>query len=89
MARFKPPGDCPVCGEFVPARALACRACGSCEKTGWNEDAAYDGLDLPDEAFEDESPQPVAQRKLMQRVWWVAAVMLLLVSIWYFFVQIR
>ena len=89
MAHFKPPGDCPVCGEFVPARALACRECGSCEKTGWNEDADYDGLDLPDEAFESEERQPTRNSKLMQRVWWLAAVVLLIVSIWYLFFQLR
>ncbi len=89
MARFKPPGDCPVCGEFVPPRALACRGCGSCEKTGWNEDADYDGLDLPDEAFDDGSRRPSANGRLMQRVWWIAALVMLLVTIWYFFVQIR
>ncbi|MEY3547462.1 MAG: hypothetical protein RLZZ313_1824, partial [Verrucomicrobiota bacterium] len=21
---FRPPGDCPVCGEFVPRKAVAC-----------------------------------------------------------------
>jgi hypothetical protein len=89
MARFKPPGDCPVCGEFVPARALACRGCGSCERTGWNEDAAYDGLDLPDEAFEDGPRQPKPQDSIMPRVWWIAAVVLLLVTIWYFVLQAR
>ena len=89
MARFRPPGDCPVCGEFVPARALACRECGSCEKTGWKDDADYDGLDLPDEAFEEEPRRPARGNNFMQRVWWVAAVVLLLVTLWYLFVQVR
>jgi hypothetical protein len=89
MARFHPPGDCPVCGEFVPARALACRGCGSCEKTGWNEDADYDGLDLPDEAFEDEPRQPSRNILSMRRVWWVAAVVLLIMTIVYLFAQAR
>ncbi|OAI42119.1 hypothetical protein AYO41_01175 [Verrucomicrobia bacterium SCGC AG-212-E04] len=85
MARFRPPGDCPVCGEFVPAGAKACRECGSCERTGWNEEADYDGLDLPDEAFEDEPRRPGRDGNLMQRVWWIAAVVLVLVTIWYWF----
>lgn len=51
---FVPPGDCPVCGEFVPRGAKVCRECGSCPKTGWSEDSAYDHLDLPEEAFEDD-----------------------------------
>lgn len=89
MARFRPPGECPVCGEFVPARAMACRGCGSCEKTGWNDDAEYDGLDLPDESFETEQRKPARENSLLARIWWLAAVMLLLVSIWYLILQAR
>lgn len=85
MARFRPPGDCPVCGEFVAAGAKACRDCGSCEKTGWNDAADYDGLDLPDEAFEDEPRRPAENGHFLQRVWWSVAVVLLLVTIWYLF----
>lgn len=48
---FKPPGQCPACGEWVPRKAHACDCCGACEKSGWKADAeVYDGLDLPDEA---------------------------------------
>ena len=46
------PETCPNCGADVPARATACPECGSDEKTGWSEQAAYDGLDLPDESFD-------------------------------------
>jgi hypothetical protein len=47
---FKPPGQCPVCHEFVPRKAVACPDCGACARSGWNEDEAiYDGLDLPDD----------------------------------------
>jgi len=47
---FKPPGQCPVCHEFVPRKAVACPDCGACAMSGWNEDeAVYDGLDLPDD----------------------------------------
>lgn len=47
---FKPPGYCPNCGEYVEQGALACDSCGSCKETGWNEDSAYDGVDLPEES---------------------------------------
>lgn len=51
---FQIPSVCPVCGEGVPAGAKACPGCGADERTGWNEDdTRYDGLDLPDEAFDD------------------------------------
>jgi predicted nucleic acid-binding Zn ribbon protein len=50
---FRPPGDCPVCGEFVPRKAVACPGCGASRDSGWNEEAAVSGLDLPDdEAFD-------------------------------------
>jgi len=53
MPRFKPPGQCPVCGEWVPKGQAACDECGACEKSGWNKEAStYDGLDLPDEDFD-------------------------------------
>lgn len=50
---FRPPGQCPVCGEWVPRGAAACDDCGACAKSGWKDDAEiYDGLDLPDEDFD-------------------------------------
>ena len=55
MSVFIPPGDCPVCGESVLAGAASCRSCGSCPDSGWRDETVYDGLGLPDEAFEDES----------------------------------
>jgi hypothetical protein len=45
---------CPNCGADVARQANVCRACGSCEQTGWSEQARYDRLDLPGCAFEDE-----------------------------------
>ena len=48
------PFECPVCGEDVPANAKACPECGACEKSGWSEDLASSGLDLPDEDFDYE-----------------------------------
>lgn len=56
MARFKPPGQCPVCGEWIPKGQAACEECGACEKSGWkNADGqSHDGLDLPDDSFDYE-----------------------------------
>lgn len=45
--RFKPPGQCPVCGEWVPRGAAACDDCGACAKSGWSGNTHEDGLDLP------------------------------------------
>ena len=49
MSGFVPPGDCPTCGEPVPAGARACPHCGADERTGWNEETYLDGVDLPEE----------------------------------------
>ena len=73
----------------MPARATVCRGCGSCEKTGWNEDADYDDLDLPDEAFDDNDAAPKSKGNFMQRVWWIAAVVLLLLSLWYIVIRLQ
>lgn len=52
---FTPPTECPVCGVAVPRNARACPGCGADERSGWDEDVTrYDGLDLPDSAFDDE-----------------------------------
>jgi len=52
--KFRAPAECPICGATVPRNARACPGCGADERTGWNEDdTRYDGLDLPDSAFDD------------------------------------
>lgn len=95
---FKPPGQCPVCGEWVPRGAAACDDCGACAKSGWKADAeVYDGLDLPDEDFDyDEyverefgskkSGQPVS-REIFWR--WVAAIVLAVMLLGYLLSALR
>lgn len=42
----------------MPPKAKACPHCGADERSGWDEDSArYDGLDLPDSAFDDDSEE--------------------------------
>ncbi|MEM1107795.1 MAG: zinc-ribbon domain-containing protein [Planctomycetota bacterium] len=67
--------DCPNCGAEVPDGALACPECGSDGETGWSEDTAYDGLDLPD--LEDANPEPKTPSS-KQAVFTIAAVLLLI-----------
>ena len=83
MAARRETFPCPVCGEEVPAGARACPECGACEKSGWGDDSAADGLDLPDEEFDYD--QFVAEefgsgsRKTpVQRLWWLVAVLVLI-----------
>lgn len=49
---MNPPEICPNCGAEVPPNARACPECGSDSETGWNERAAAQNLDLPDEDFD-------------------------------------
>ncbi|HYC70063.1 MAG TPA: zinc ribbon domain-containing protein [Opitutaceae bacterium] len=87
------PETCPVCGAAVPADARACPECGADERTGWNEETTgYDGLDLPDEAFDSEPtrragrPQRRAGPNGMPLHWWLIGLVivaaLLLATLW-------
>ncbi len=49
MSGFVPPGDCPNCGEEVPAGAAACPGCGADARTGWSDETYLDGIDLADD----------------------------------------
>ena len=61
------PESCPVCGEDVPRNAKACRGCGACHESGWNEISnIYDGLDLPDYSFDDDE-EKIARPKFRNR----------------------
>lgn len=83
---FRPPGECPACGEFVPEGYLACPHCGADAQSGWKEEAATDGLDLPDDSFNyDEFIQEefgqVPKRSQLKPIWWITALVLLVVFI--------
>lgn len=71
-----PPAECPVCGEPVPPNSRACPHCGADERSGWNEEETrYDGLDLPDGAFDETSASGPAGRSGGRRslLWLVVA----------------
>lgn len=82
---FRPPGPCPVCGRDVPPKARSCPGCGASHDSGWNEEAASSGLDLPGEedfdydAFVEnefgERRKPVPAKR---RMWIVAGIVLLI-----------
>jgi hypothetical protein len=87
MSGFVPPGECPVCGCDVPAKAKACPECGACATTGWNEDSAYDGLDLPspeaDQTWEEKTRQPRQVQFLPITI--TIIVLLIFSGIWFLF----
>jgi uncharacterized membrane protein YvbJ len=82
------PETCPNCGADVPRKAKACPECGSDESTGWSDDAQVQNLGLPDDEFNYEE---FTQREFgkpkkspRQMLWWVVAVILLVLSVLYF-----
>lgn len=82
--RFKPPGQCPACGEWVCKGAAACEECGACEKSGWSGNTEADGLDLPDEDFDyddfvaREFGGRESKKPQIANIWWWAALLVLL-----------
>ncbi len=85
--RFKPPGQCPACGEWVPRGAAACDDCGACAKSGWSGDTHADGLDLPDDEFDyddfvaREFGGKSSKQPLTTHLWWWVALVLLLILV--------
>lgn len=81
--------QCPACGEDVPVGARACPHCGTCEKTGWDEDARHlDGLDLPgDDDFDyerfvrDELDPPLIRKTELSWLWWISGIIALIVFV--------
>jgi hypothetical protein len=85
---FVPPTECPVCGETVPRGARACPGCGADERVGWDEEAArYDGLDLPDAAFDDEQARAPVRRSANGQLWLVVSILVLLAVITVFILR--
>src|SRR5437660_11168566 len=81
--RPRTPELCPVCGEDIPRRALACPQCGADHNSGWREDAdTYDGVDLPDNDFnyDDFVKREFESRaKLLglNTIWWIVTIALM------------
>lgn len=64
----------------MPRGAHACPECGADERAGWNEESTrYDGLDLPDEAWEDEGSAHTrrALKPTSSRIWQLLAALLI------------
>lgn len=86
-SRSKAPEICPVCGEKVPARSLACPECGADHRSGWkNGEETADALDLPSGSFDYENFlreefDSGSGHDRLNPIWWITAVILLLATI--------
>lgn len=89
MNRLQTPETCPVCGEDVPPRSLACPECGADHNSGWKEEADA-GLDLPEDKFDyddfvKEEFGDGGNASRIPMIWWVTAVVLFLALLFWFF----
>ncbi len=88
----KAPDICPVCGEDVPSKSLACPECGADHNSGWRDDA-YDGLELPDGDFNyDEFIQnefgSSSRPHGIKPIWWITGIVLLVALAVFFLLQL-
>jgi predicted nucleic acid-binding Zn ribbon protein len=87
MPELRPPTECANCGAAIPRNAKACPECGADEKTGWRETSIYDGMDLPDEAWRDDTDAATQEKTDIARVngvpwyWWLVGVLLLVLLV--------
>ena len=85
------PDSCPNCGADVPRNAKTCPECGSDEKTGWSDNAYAGRLGLPEEEFDyeefvrQELHPRAARPRGIRWIWWVTALLLLLLFAFLFF----
>lgn len=82
------PETCPQCGADLQRGAKACPECGSCEKTGWSEEAAASNLGIPNDDFDyDEftkrefGQEPKTVPRGISPLWWLVAVGLLALAV--------
>jgi hypothetical protein len=86
---FHPPGECPACGAMVHRGARACPDCGADDRSGWRDDAAHDGLDLPDGSFDyaafvrEEFGRGPARPRGVAPLWWITGLVLVVLLVWY------
>ena len=79
--RPPPPDICPVCGEDVPPRALACPECGADHNSGWREDGSEEDFDY-DDFVEQEFGSGETQPRV-HPIWVVTALVLFAAFLWW------
>lgn len=83
---MEPPEECANCGAHIPRGAKVCPECGADERTGWREASPYDGLDLPDTAFdgtETDRPRakPAAKINGIAWYWWLVGLIVIVLLV--------
>jgi predicted nucleic acid-binding Zn ribbon protein len=84
MSRRSAPPTCAICGADIPPRSRACPECGADERTGWDEQSIYDGLDLPEDA-DGDTPPPSSRRRRERLTWFwriVGVGLLIVLGVW-------
>jgi len=83
-SRPRTPEVCPVCGEDVPPRALACPECGADHNSGWKLDTDLGGIEEAEFDYDDfvknefgSSPKPSG----ISPLWWITGIILLIALI--------
>jgi hypothetical protein len=95
QAKQEAPEVCPVCGEDVPRKSLACPECGADHNSGWKEDAdTYDGVNLPGDEFDydefvKEEFGSSARPAHISAVWWLVGIVLIIALIALYFYTAR
>ncbi len=72
------PEECANCGADIPSRARSCPECGADERTGWRKIDLYDGIDLPDETWDDDVSDDNPLPRELPWYWWAAGIMVLI-----------
>lgn len=71
---------CTYCGAEIKKNAKACPECGSDELTGWSELTYLDGIDFPDQDYEEIKNNEFGEiKKLKGRTHTVTAIVLLII----------
>ncbi|MBA2623599.1 MAG: hypothetical protein H0U88_08295 [Chthoniobacterales bacterium] len=92
--RAQSPEICPVCGEEVLPRSLACPGCGADHNSGWREGAeSRDALGEEEEDFDydkfvAEEFGSSAKPAGIKTVWWITAILILIALAALFFYRL-
>jgi len=87
-----PPPTCPNCGADVPRNAKACPECGADDESGWKDSAYTSRLGISneeefdhDQFVKEEFGGGETKPRGITWVWWVTALILVLLLLAFYF----